>query len=63
MRLEMLEEAVAVIRRLWSGESVSHYGTYFQVENARDPTSLPDVAPPIYVSAFGEQSARVAAHR
>ena len=60
VRLEMLEEAVAVIRRLWSGESVSHYGTYFQVENARI-YSLPDVAPPIYVSAFGEQSARVAA--
>ena len=60
VRLEMLEEAVAVIRRLWSGESVSHYGTHFQVENARI-YSLPDVAPPIYVSAFGEQSARVVA--
>ena len=60
VRLEMLEEAVAIIRRLWSGESASHYGPHFQVENARI-YSLPDVAPPIYVSAFGEQAAEVAA--
>jgi G6PDH family F420-dependent oxidoreductase len=59
-RLEMLEEAVSIIRRLWSGESVSHYGTYFQVENARI-YSLPKDAPPIYVSAFGDRAAGVAA--
>jgi len=39
---------------------VSHYGTHFQVENARI-YSLPDTPPPIYVSAFGEQAAEVAA--
>jgi G6PDH family F420-dependent oxidoreductase len=60
VRLEMLEEAVSIIRRLWSGESVSHYGTYFQVENARI-YSLPAEAPPIYVSAFGDGAAHVAA--
>jgi G6PDH family F420-dependent oxidoreductase len=60
VRLAMLEEAVAVIRALWSGENVSHYGEHFQVENARI-YSLPDHAPPIYVSAFGEKAAKVAA--
>ncbi|HTK15100.1 MAG TPA: TIGR03557 family F420-dependent LLM class oxidoreductase [Acidimicrobiia bacterium] len=60
VRLAMLEEAVALIRTLWRGENVSHYGEYFQVENARI-YSLPDQAPPIYVSAFGEKSAEVAA--
>jgi len=60
VRLEMLEEAVDVIRKLWSGEQVSHYGKHFQVENARLYT-LPASAPPIYVSAFGEKAAKVAA--
>jgi G6PDH family F420-dependent oxidoreductase len=60
VRLAMLEEAVSVIRALWSGENVSHYGKHFQVENARI-YSLPDQAPPIYVSAFGEKAAKVAA--
>jgi G6PDH family F420-dependent oxidoreductase len=56
----MLEEAVAVIRALWTGEETSHYGEYFRVENAR-LYSLPDRPPPIYVSAFGEKAANVAA--
>src|SRR5678810_1074193 len=29
IRLEMLEEAVAIIRQLWKGGSQSHYGKYF----------------------------------
>ena len=60
IRLEMLEEAVSVIRRLWSGDEVSHHGEYFNVENARLYT-LPGRAPAIYVSAFGEKAAKVAA--
>jgi G6PDH family F420-dependent oxidoreductase len=60
IRLEMLEEAVSVIRRLWSGVTISHYGTHFNVENARIYT-LPERPPPIYVSAFGEKAADVAA--
>ena len=35
MRLAMLEESIAVIRRLWSGDEVSHRGTFYEVENAR----------------------------
>jgi G6PDH family F420-dependent oxidoreductase len=59
VRLEMLEEAVEVIRALWSGETVEHRGTYYDVDNARifDPPA-DDV--PIIVSGFGEQSARLA---
>jgi len=60
VRLAMLEEAVAVIRELWTGENVSHYGDYFRVENARI-YSLPDTPPPIYASAFGDKAAKVAA--
>jgi G6PDH family F420-dependent oxidoreductase len=55
IRLEMLEEAVAVIRALFTGERQSHYGRYFTVENAQLYT-LPESPPPIYVSAFGSKS-------
>jgi coenzyme F420-dependent glucose-6-phosphate dehydrogenase len=59
LRLEMLEEAVAVVRELWRGEEVTHRGTHYTVENARvyDPPAAP---PPIIVSAFGPSAARVA---
>jgi G6PDH family F420-dependent oxidoreductase len=59
VRLEMLEEAVDVIRALWSGETIEHRGTYYEVENARlfDAPSAPI---PIIVSGFGENAARVA---
>src|SRR4051812_46282411 len=60
VRLNMLEEAVAVIRELWTGDEVSHYGAHFAVENARIYT-LPSDLPPIYVSAFGATAAKVAA--
>lgn len=60
VRLEMLEEAVGVIRDLWQGENYSHHGNHYDVENAKIYT-LPDELPPIVVSAFGPKSARTAA--
>ena len=60
VRLEMLEEAVEVIRKLWTGEEVSHYGDHYTVENARLFT-LPEELPPICVSAYGERTASAAA--
>ena len=60
VRLEMLEESVDVMRRLWSGEFVSHRGRHYQVDTARIYT-LPDEPPPIYVSAFGPKALEVAA--
>src|SRR3954465_10657988 len=35
VRLEMLEEAIEVMRALWTGDEVSHRGTYYEVEDAR----------------------------
>jgi coenzyme F420-dependent glucose-6-phosphate dehydrogenase len=59
IRREMLEEAVVVIRALFSGDTVDHRGTYYEVENARlfDPPSSPI---PIVVSGFGPESAQLA---
>ena len=59
VRLEMLEEAVEVIRALWQGERVSHHGKHYVVENARI-YSLPSEATPIYVAASGSKAATLA---
>lgn len=60
VRLEMLEEAVEVIRKLWQGEFVQHRGRHYTVEHARVYTR-PDTPPPIYVSAFGPKALDLAA--
>jgi G6PDH family F420-dependent oxidoreductase len=59
VRLEMLQEAVQVMRTLWEGGTRSHYGEYYTVENARLYT-LPDSPPPIMIAAKGESAAEVA---
>jgi G6PDH family F420-dependent oxidoreductase len=59
-RLEMLEEAVEVIRTLWRGGQQDHRGRHYTVQNARI-YDLPDPPPPIYVSGFGPKAVRVAA--
>ena len=60
VRLEMLEEAVEVMRLLWQGGAQSHRGRHYTVENARVWT-LPDEPPPVLVSGFGPKSVDVAA--
>jgi len=59
VRLSMLEEAVHVIRSLWSGDTIDHRGDFYEVENARlfDP---PTVEPPIIVSGFGTDAVDLA---
>jgi G6PDH family F420-dependent oxidoreductase len=59
VRLEMLREAVALIRLLWKGGSQSFHGEYFQVENARIYT-LPEKLPEIFLAASGEKAAKLA---
>jgi G6PDH family F420-dependent oxidoreductase len=59
VRLEMLEEAVEVIRLLWEGGQKSHHGKHYTVENARIYT-LPDELPPIFVAASGKKAAKLA---
>ncbi|MGA5466025.1 TIGR03557 family F420-dependent LLM class oxidoreductase [Mycobacterium sp. NPDC050041] len=59
VRLEMLEEAVDVIRLLHGGKEVSHHGLHYEVQEARIYT-LPEQPVPIYVSGFGPQAAELA---
>lgn len=58
-RLEMLEEAVFVIRELWEGELVSHRGAHYTVDRAR-LYSVPDAAPALAVAAARPDAAKLA---
>ena len=60
VRLEMLEEAIQVMRRLFTGEEVNHRGTHYTVENARLYT-VPDEPVPIDISGFGPKATALAA--
>lgn len=60
VRLEMLEEAVAVMRELWRGRFVNHRGRHYTVDRARVYT-LPERPVPVQVSGFGRKSAELAA--
>jgi coenzyme F420-dependent glucose-6-phosphate dehydrogenase len=58
-RLEMLEEAILVMRQLWKGGWQSHSGKHYTVENARIFT-LPKEPPAIMVAASKPGAARLA---
>ena len=60
VRIEMMVEAIGIVRRLWEGGSTTHWGDYFSVVDAT-VFDAPGDPIPIVVSAFGEQAAQVAA--
>ncbi len=60
VRLEMLEEAVDIIRRLLSGARVNHRGRHYTVENARLYT-LPEEPVPLDISGYGPAATDLAA--
>jgi coenzyme F420-dependent glucose-6-phosphate dehydrogenase len=58
-RLEMLEEAVEVIRLLWQGGEQTHRGKHYTVDHAR-VYDLPDELPGIFVAAAQPNAAELA---
>ena len=60
VRLEMLREAIEVMRLLWQGGQRSHRGRHYTVENAR-VYDLPDEPPPVLISGFGPKAIALAA--
>jgi G6PDH family F420-dependent oxidoreductase len=60
VRAARLEEAVSVIRDLWTGRLVDRRGTHVTVENTR-LYDAPVPPPPIIVAASGLKAARLAA--
>jgi coenzyme F420-dependent glucose-6-phosphate dehydrogenase len=57
VRLEMLEEAVGVMRELWRGDFVMHDGRHYTVENARVYDAPEGGSVPVYVAAAGSKAA------
>jgi len=59
VRLDMLREAVNIIRTLWSGGMKDYYGAYYTIDNAQ-LFELPKELPKIRISAEGTMSAELA---
>jgi coenzyme F420-dependent glucose-6-phosphate dehydrogenase len=58
-RLEMLEEAVALMRELWKGELTSFQGAYYELHDARIYT-LPEEPIEVVVAASAPEAAELA---
>jgi G6PDH family F420-dependent oxidoreductase len=58
-RADRLVEAVAIIRRLWQGDSVTHHGRHFHISDVR-LYDLPAQPVPLYIAAEGVESMRLA---
>lgn len=59
VRLEKLEEAIEIIRALFSGDEVTFHGTHFDVDQAR-LWDLPEKLPEIGVAVSGGRSCEIA---
>jgi G6PDH family F420-dependent oxidoreductase len=59
-RLEMLEEAIEVMRTLWQGGPQDHRGRHYRIEHCR-VYDLPPEPPEIIVSGFGPKAVDLAA--
>jgi coenzyme F420-dependent glucose-6-phosphate dehydrogenase len=59
-QIARMDEALSIIRRLWDGETLSEDGRFYRTRDAKLHT-LADRHPPIWVSAFGPEAAKVAA--
>lgn len=56
VRLQQLDEAIQIIRRLWTTSPATFHGRHYTIEDAY-ANPLPDPMPPIMIGASGEQIA------
>jgi alkanesulfonate monooxygenase SsuD/methylene tetrahydromethanopterin reductase-like flavin-dependent oxidoreductase (luciferase family) len=56
-RAQRFEEAIAIIRRLWTGETVSHSGSWSFDDVALSPLPARAGGPPIWLASFSPGSA------
>jgi alkanesulfonate monooxygenase SsuD/methylene tetrahydromethanopterin reductase-like flavin-dependent oxidoreductase (luciferase family) len=54
VRIAQLEEAIQIMRKMWTEEAPTFEGKHFQIREAYAPP-LPDPVPPILVGGSGEQ--------
>ncbi|MFG2899949.1 LLM class F420-dependent oxidoreductase [Streptomyces zaomyceticus] len=62
VRLDMLDEAVGIIRALFTGENVTHHGRHFEIDNAR-LWDVPATPPPLGIAVSGPRSCAIAGRR
>lgn len=63
-RIERLEEAVGLVKRLLAGEEVSHTGRHYRLERARvEPLPVQRPHPPIILGGGGPRMLRLAARQ
>jgi G6PDH family F420-dependent oxidoreductase len=55
IRLEMFDEAIHIMRTLWEGDTVSHWGDYYTVEDAR-VFDIPDEPIQVFIAAYGPKT-------
>lgn len=62
VRVAMVEEAIAVVRALWSGKRVDHAGRYWRLVDATlAPSPLQRPGPPVWLAAMSPQALRAVA--
>jgi probable F420-dependent oxidoreductase len=62
IRVDRMEEALGLIKRLWTEEKVTHEGTYFRVRDAVVlPRSTQRPYPPVMIGGGGPRMLRIAA--
>jgi F420-dependent oxidoreductase-like protein len=56
MRIRQLEEALEVIKRMWTQDEASFHGTYYQIDGAvNNPKPLQKPHPPLHIGGRGEK--------
>lgn len=62
VRVDRLEEAVGIVKRLWAGEVVDHEGPHYRLERARlAPTPVTRPGPALIIGGGGPRMLRFAA--
>jgi alkanesulfonate monooxygenase SsuD/methylene tetrahydromethanopterin reductase-like flavin-dependent oxidoreductase (luciferase family) len=63
MRLLRLEEAIQIIRKMWTEEPTASFnGKYYQIHNAYcNPKPIQEPSPPILVGGSGERKTKIVA--
>lgn len=55
VRVRMLDEAMEVIKKLWTGERVDHQGRFYQLQQAvNEPKPVQQPHPPVLIGGHGE---------
>jgi probable F420-dependent oxidoreductase len=62
VRVDRLEEAVTVIRGVWSGEPFTFPGDHYQVDRIRGPKPVQEPHPPILIAGSGRRMMALAGH-